>query len=133
MFDDHPKPDDHSKVEETLVTVRTVTTISEADAFRALLADDGVDLYIIDGNTVAMDWMLGNAIGYIKLQTPSSQVERALEIFAEFDRRRAEAPPLAEDEGICLSCRAPMDDEAIECAECGWSYADDDGDEGEQE
>jgi hypothetical protein len=85
----------------------------------------------MDANTVAMDWLLGNAIGNIKLQVPTSQVERASEILRTHSLRLAEIHEGDVDAINCLSCGAALPDDEEACPACGWSFAAEGADETE--
>ncbi|HEX3870944.1 MAG TPA: hypothetical protein VHV77_10935, partial [Pirellulales bacterium] len=90
-----------------------------------MLKQEGIEAFVADANVVTTDWFFGNAIGYVKLQVPSSQAAAAAEVLRNnatlLDAKPPE--PSADDaEAFCLSCGAPMADDAEECAACGWSY-----------
>ena len=71
-----------------------------------------------------MDWLLGNAVGNIKLQVPQMQAERAAALVEQIRRERQDREE-SEDEvesNVCLACGAELADEASRCSACGWSY-----------
>ncbi len=67
-----------------LVTVAVFDTLPKADLARSLLEQEGILCVLTDGNLVAMDWLLSNAVGGIKVQVPSSEADRAKEFLANF-------------------------------------------------
>jgi hypothetical protein len=111
---------------EDLVTIATFRFLNEAELARMYLNEEGVRSYIADGETVNMDWLLGNALGNIKLQVSSADVERALAAKEKWPkpRDRFEDQAAGVDTLRCLSCGKRMLEDQIECMECGWSYAD---------
>jgi hypothetical protein len=62
---------------DRLVTIATYTDPVEAALARNYLEAEGIPACLIDETTVATDWVLGNALGGIKLQVGSLHVERA--------------------------------------------------------
>jgi hypothetical protein len=108
---------------DDLVTIKTCLTIAEAESARLGLELEGIDATIADANIVTADWFLGNAVGYIKINVPTSQVERALEVLARHQRAAGpEGSPSDEMEDLCLGCGAEMPDEDDTCLACGWTY-----------
>lgn len=118
---------------EEFVTVATFTTLPAAEAARLMLETEGIPTMLGDAEMVSMDWLLGNAVGYVKLRVPSSRADAAAglleQVEAERRRRRAEAAndtdewPVS-DAMACLSCGTAMPEEEHRCPACGWSYAD---------
>ncbi|MBA3314389.1 MAG: hypothetical protein M3552_19740 [Planctomycetota bacterium] len=118
---------------ETFVTVATFTTLPEAEAAKLHLQSEGIPVNIVDAEIVNMDWLLGNAVGYIKLQVPESRAEAAaalIELIAVERRRRRAAREADEDDGRdaaddqqCLACGTEMCDTDA-CPKCGWSWAE---------
>jgi hypothetical protein len=110
------------------VTVATFSVLPEAEAARLRLETEGIPAIITDAEIVNMDWLLGNAVGYIKLQVPPERAAAALalldQVAAERRERiaRREEDPLAAEEATCLSCGAEMAEEADHCAVCGWTW-----------
>ena len=79
-----------------------------------------------------MDWLLGNAVGNIKLQTSQSEAEAAAILIAQHRarvREPAENETLEEadrsDTTPCLACGEPMPEDQSACPACGWSYTAD--------
>lgn len=115
---------------DSFVTVATFTTLPEAEAAKLHLESEGIPARVTDAEIVNMDWLLGNAVGYIKLQVPESNAAAAaamLETIAAERRRRREANEGdswdAADDDLCLACGAAMNGAAT-CPQCGWSFRD---------
>jgi hypothetical protein len=105
-----------------LVKIADYRFVQEAET-KMFLEEAGIPAFLEDAETVTMDWLLGNAIGYIKLMVPEDQVDRARDVLLvrEEDRaREKEAAPAME--GKCLSCGAPMGEDAETCPACGWTW-----------
>ena len=60
-----------------LVTIATYHSQTKAEAARIHLAQEGIEAVLINESIVAMDWLLMNAIGGIKLQVAAHDAERA--------------------------------------------------------
>ena len=101
------------------VTLMTFSKVQEAEVKRLLLEDEGIKTYLSDAEIVAMDWLLGNAVGEIKLQVANADVERAVTILKN-------APPISTDaprqENECLACGTAMAENEDVCSNCGWTY-----------
>ncbi len=112
-----------------LVTIERFPAVPDAEAARDLLTDQGIPAFLADEQTINVNWLLGNAIGYIKLQVPSDQVEEARSVLREQQgvaRLRRRGP----EEGgatACLACGAAIPPNQKDCPSCGWSYGDDVG------
>jgi hypothetical protein len=70
---DAPRP-------ENLVTVAKCSLPGEAHAIRVRLESEGIPVFLFDEFTIAMDWLLSNAIGGVKVQVSDYDLERAREI-----------------------------------------------------
>jgi uncharacterized paraquat-inducible protein A len=108
-----------------LITVATFRSLPEAEAVRMYLEAEGIAGFLADAETVNMDWLLGNALGYIKLQVASSEAEKAASLVNQMrarqrERRSADSDDDAED--ACLACGAAMSERQAKCPACGWSY-----------
>jgi hypothetical protein len=64
----------------SLVTIETFELEAEAEEARAYLEGQGVPAFLMDAHTVGMNWVLGNTVGYIKLQVPSDQADSASDL-----------------------------------------------------
>lgn len=120
-------------VRATLTTVARFTTLPQAQLARAELDLAGIPSFLSDGEIVGMDWMLGNAVGDIKLQVSSENLQRARSILAKvtkprFSIRGAE-PEGHETQGRCLKCSASMSETETHCPRCGWSFQETEADQ----
>jgi hypothetical protein len=80
-----------------LVTVATFIDPVEAAMARNFLEASGVQTLLLDEQTIATDWGLGNAIGGIKLQVFAGQLERAEFLLSQRPTEDAEdAAPVPE-------------------------------------
>ena len=64
-------------MDDPLVTIEQYQFLPEAEAIRMKLESDGIPAILTDKEIVSMDWALGNAVGYIKLQVRQSQADQA--------------------------------------------------------
>jgi hypothetical protein len=71
---------------EHMVTVAQCNVAAEAHAMRIYLESAGIPVFLADELTVAMDWLLSNAIGGVKVQVPERCSERALQLLEGFVR-----------------------------------------------
>jgi hypothetical protein len=71
------------------VTVATFNEVPKAEIARNILAEGGIKSYLSDSELVAMDWLIANAIGGVKVQVASEDAERALEVLAEAKEMQA--------------------------------------------
>jgi hypothetical protein len=63
--------------------MKTLASFSQpmgAHLLRARLESNGIASYIRDENMIAVDWMLSNAIGGVKVDVADEDYERALEM-----------------------------------------------------
>jgi hypothetical protein len=51
----------------SLATIRTFLFVSEAELARGFLEELGIPAFLANAEIVAMNWLLANAIGYVKL------------------------------------------------------------------
>jgi hypothetical protein len=111
---------------DDLVTVGNYQFLPEAQAACLHLEAEGIRPFLSDAETVNMDWLLGNAIGLVRLQVPRSQAEAALAVLERTRARRGgqeDKPPETAEAPACLSCGAELPPGGATCASCGWSYA----------
>lgn len=109
---------------DQFVTVETFRSLPEAEATKLHLETEGLTVFLANAETIAMDWLLANAIGNIKLQVPSSQAATATALLEQIRRERRERKERGyTDADICLACGAPLPEGTSRCAACGWSYA----------
>lgn len=113
------------------VTIATFATLPEAEAARLRIETDGIPAMVVDAEIVNMDWLLGNAVGYIKLQVPSSQAVAAMAVLDQIAAERRERLERSDEHGdeaepTCLACGAAMPEDAERCPSCDWSWTDGD-------
>jgi hypothetical protein len=68
---------------ERLVTIKTFDLVPLAELAKESLDSRSIPATLTDVNLVAMDWLIANAIGGIKLQVAESDVPRALQALDE--------------------------------------------------
>jgi hypothetical protein len=109
---------------DDLVTIREYECLPEAEAARMHLRAAGIQAVLTDAEAVSMDWVLGNALGYIKLQVPRTKAQAALAALAvgASTRRSRKKKRRRRGEEECLACGAALRREQSRCAACGWSY-----------
>jgi len=111
-------------MEEQLVTVETYQFLPQAQAAKLQLEGNGITVFLADAETVNMDWLLGNAIGNIKLQVPAEHADRALTLLDEMREKALQRRETEDDsEGtVCLACGTKIPEDQSRCPSCGWSY-----------
>ena len=72
------KPEDSD-----LTTIATFASAVEASLAQQMLAAEGIDAYVHDDAMATAMWHLGVAIGGVKVQVPTKDAARALEIVEE--------------------------------------------------
>ena len=108
--------------DEDLVTITTSNSVDEAEGVRLLLAQEGIDAMVMDGNTVVANWFYGPAVGYIKVQVMRSQAEAAVAILKQHPTSVG-TPAGSEDQpATCLNCGTPMPEGTDACPKCGWTF-----------
>ena len=65
------------------VTVAAFNELPKAEIARNILEEAGIKTYLSDSELVAMDWLIANAVGGVKVQVASGDAERAHEVLAE--------------------------------------------------
>ena len=83
-----------------LVTVATFDIPAKAEIARNALTAAGIQAVISDGEIVAMDWLISNAVGGIKVQVWEEDAERAAAVLnAKFgDEAWAASDAVSEEE-----------------------------------
>ncbi len=114
---------------DDLVTIEKYQFLPEAEAARIAMQSEGIETFLEDAEAVNMNWAMGNAIGYIKLQVRQPQAEAAQAILESMRARRDARGAILDpaDPGQCLACGTALQTNTSKCTECGWSYASDDG------
>lgn len=121
-------------MQDDLVTLATYRFALQAEVARVALEQEGIHAVIADSNLVTTNFFLGNAVGYIKLQSPRSQAKAALAILQRQPNlldRAASSTADADDDGVvrCLSCNAIIPDDSERCSACGWCYGGEDSED----
>jgi hypothetical protein len=114
---------------DELVTVATYDDAISARMALNHLCEAGLTAVLSDESTVAMDWLLSNAIGGIKVQVHSkdaAMAHRLLEEHHRGDEAPEAEPPTDEMEEASVRGKAPWDDEAEESLRAGDEIEDDD-------
>jgi membrane protease YdiL (CAAX protease family)/transcription elongation factor Elf1 len=62
----------------SLVVVETCTYLWQADSIKSMLEDHGIESFIQNANTIAMDWALGQAIGGVQVAVATKDATEAL-------------------------------------------------------
>jgi hypothetical protein len=76
-----------------LKKLASFTTVTEAAMLRNLLEREGIPAVLSDEQVVGLEFILGNAIGWIKVEVQESDFERAQAILAARDERAAAVAP----------------------------------------
>jgi ribosomal protein S26 len=106
-----------------LVTVGSYVMVSDAEFARMLLESEGIEAFVADATIVSMDWLLGNAIGWVKVQVESANEERARALLAAWQEEIRNRPPPSETEAVqCIECGQEMPQGVAICPACGWTY-----------
>lgn len=112
-----------------LATVEAYSRTADADAARLFLEDNGINAYVEDGEIVAMDWLLGSAVGGVKLKVAEDDLARAHELITETkrdtksDREQAYITFACEECGQRLSFPRHRGGGVESCKHCG-KYVD---------
>ncbi len=70
------------------VTVAQYPFRTAAEAARLRLEAEGIPAFLADAEIVDMNWLLGTALGWIRLQVPAADAERAARILQTVEKRR---------------------------------------------
>jgi rubrerythrin len=112
-------------VADSLVTIQTFRTAHEAELAKARLETGGVQAFLADAEMIRMDWAVGNAIGWIKLQVADDDAALAAEILGEIQQTRVANKLIDNDgeKGVCPACGVSMAESLEACPACGWTFA----------
>jgi hypothetical protein len=106
-----------------LVNVGSYITVNDAEFARMLLEGEGIEVFLADATIVAMDWLLGNAVGWIKVQVASENEARARALLEAWQKEVRERPPATDSEATnCLECGQEIPLGCSACPACGWTY-----------
>lgn len=101
---------------DELLPVATFVRPSEAAAAKTALEAEGILCFFKDENIISMDWLLGNAVGYVKLLVPAADVERARALLDAPFHWPAEVAPTTRK---CQQCGEEIDVGLSHCGQCG--------------
>ena len=90
---------------EELITIASTDTPYEAELIQGLLESSGIDSYLLDKNTLHVNWFLSFALGGTKIQIRRADYEEALRILEMAD---VEEPVPKSDIGVqtCPACHS---------------------------
>jgi hypothetical protein len=91
-------------MEAKLVNFCTYSSAIQAEVVKLALAAEGIESFVGDANIVSAEWL-----ALLKAKPSLANPSAA---------RQTDGVPR------CLSCDAPMPEEADACPACGWSYLD---------
>ena len=94
-----------------LVTVATFDMPHKAELAKIALEEVGIRAEVNDREIVAMDWLLLNAVGGIKVQVAEADAERALRAIEPFTRPGVFEQPVSDEELERQALAAPTEDE----------------------
>ena len=110
-----------SGMSASLVPVASFQFLYQAEAAQFHLQTAGIESYLENATIVNTDWVLGNAVGDVKVLTSSEDAEAAVEVLKQMTAPKGLR---TEDLSVCLACGREMQADQAACAACGWSYLD---------
>lgn len=87
-------------MEDSFTTIAVFQYSSEALIIKGKLESENITVFLADEYTVDMDPLVSNAIGGVKLQVYTEQVERAKDIIRTIDAA------LLKEQIVCSNCRS---------------------------
>jgi membrane protease YdiL (CAAX protease family) len=87
-----------------LITIATFNFPAEAEAFRLLLEEQGIQTFIADDNLAGTNWLYSNAVGGAKIQVAASDAGRAEKIVKKHERSMKKQLEILPDEDITFTC-----------------------------
>jgi hypothetical protein len=110
-------------MDDQLVTVGSFSLAPQAESVKLLLEQEGIQAFIADENTVNTNWFLGPALGYIKVQVLSSQLDAANEILRQHPTALGPVSDETDDAPLkCMVCGELMPEDVETCPKCGWTF-----------
>jgi len=99
------------EITEKLVTIASFVHTIDAQMARSRLESSGIECFLADENTIAINWLYSQAIGGIKIQVQESDIEKAKEVLKQWPKySELKVPQLAESkkgkEVLCPSCNS---------------------------
>lgn len=103
--------------------------LSVAQVAQAALQAEGIPAFFENAEIVNADWLLGNAVGDVKLLVPAEHEAAARDVLAtkRLNESRRNKAGSNDNTDRCLACGAALPIESTTCAACGWTFADDAG------
>ncbi len=90
-----------------LVTIEAYDSVGKAQLMQQFLADQGIVSYTADDQVIAMDWLLMGAVGGVKLQVGSADVEAAVALLNKAKQEKADRNQ-TEVQFDCEECEKPL-------------------------
>lgn len=78
-------------------TVATFHKIEDAYLFRAFLESEGIEAHVFDENFSQLFWYYIQAIGGVRVVVAQSELERASDLFRDYQERIISAPTVTGD------------------------------------
>ena len=107
---------------DELVPIATFVTPAQAAAARCALEAQGIVSFLKDDNLVGMNWLLGNAVGYVKLLVSEADARRARSVL---DTPYDWASLSQHENWKCRHCGEESDIRFDHCQHCGQARLDD--------
>ncbi len=110
-------------MEPKLTTLCTYPSSIQAETVKWALEQEGITTFVADSNTITADWLLGPAVGWVKVQVAEADAVAALAVLEKHPNLlKTYFEPKLEVASVCLSCEAAMEEADETCAACGWSF-----------
>lgn len=78
------------------MTVRTFRDLPEALVAKATLESSGIDAFLVDDNTIRMDWFWSNGLGGVKVMVDREHLQAADEILNQPTPESLDVPGVGE-------------------------------------
>lgn len=96
-----------------LVTIATFDQAAQARLAKNLLDEAGIRCAVTDETLVAMEWMLSNAVGGIKVQVWEEDADRALDLLEQKLGEEAAEEPVSPEE-LAAQAEAAVPEDVVE-------------------
>ncbi len=90
-------------MENKFYTIGSFEFVADVQIIKGKLESEGIEVFLLDENTLNSDPLISNAIGGVKLQVFAKDVDRAVEIYNEI---RAYAVDNEGNAIVCPNCKA---------------------------
>ncbi|HEY3787415.1 MAG TPA: DUF2007 domain-containing protein [Urbifossiella sp.] len=107
-----------------LVTIATFDQAAKARLAQNTLAEAGIRAIVADEGVVSMDWLLGGAVGWVKVQVMDEDSERAVDVLEGAFGRDGEADLLNPEEFAAEAEATPRENEPPDAAPPGPDASD---------